>query len=69
MKKKTTTLPEFIRHLGAPEVAKAMGCDNSLPYRWAKGAMPGRKNALALVALADQHDFTLTLAIILGGAK
>lgn len=68
MKKlKPITLPALVREVGGAALASMVGCDPSLPCKWAKGQRPSWKNADALVAVAARKGYALTIQA--GGAK
>jgi len=64
--KKSVTLPELIKALGALKVRQAIvdaggTCDESLPRKWARGQRPSWRNVDALEALANKNGMTLSI--------
>ena len=66
--KPSVTLPALVKALGTHAIVEALGCDRSLPNKWARGGRPGWKYIDQLVPLADQNGLSLNLNF-LHGAK
>lgn len=65
-KPKPITLPGLVQEVGGSDLARAIGCNPSLPSKWAKGQRPGWRNIEKLVDFAKARGYALD---ILGGAR
>ena len=64
--KHSVTLPALVKALGTPAIVEALGCDRSLPNKWARGQRPGWKHIDKLIPLADANGYALDLNFLNG---
>jgi hypothetical protein len=61
MKHRSITIPALVKELGAEKITEEIGCDRTLPAKWAKGQRPGWSNTEKLVELAKANGYTLEI--------